>query len=83
MLVKESPLLTEAIQSKSVDALAGICIGWTSDVDYSHWDAFMEGLAIGSTRPKCLFLARKETFSFYFANSEKKALKKISKLKDC
>jgi hypothetical protein len=83
MLVQESPLLTKAVQSKSVDDLAGICIGWTSDVDYSQWDAFREGLAIGATRPKRLFLARKDTFNFYFPDSEKKALKKILKLKDC
>lgn len=83
MLFKESTLLTKAIQSKSVDDLAGICIGWTSDVDYSRWDAFTEGLAIGATRPKRLFLAKKEVFTFFFANSEKKALKNVSKLKDC
>lgn len=84
MLVKESRKLNDAIQKKDVGELAEICIGWTSEKNYTLRDAFFEGLAIGAQRPrpKHLFSAKKDVFTFYFATSEKKALRRISALRD-
>jgi len=81
MLVKESPVLTEAIRNKDHELVAEICIGWTATKNYTIKDAFHEGLAVGRRRPKRLFSAQKGLFTFFFP-SEREALKEIRKLPD-
>jgi len=62
--------------------VAKVCVGWISTQEYSINDAFVEGLAVGAQRPKRLFSGKLGAFTFFFSNSEKKALKEVRSLKD-
>jgi len=82
MLVRDSEEVARKIRKKDPLEVARICLGWISTEDYSHRDAFIEGLTVGLKKPKRVIAAKLKNFTFFFDKPEKTILREVSSLPD-